>query len=164
MPQEIQTSCKTVLPLITAVLIATCPARAADDEARLKSKQYTPGKKLNESSFSGKKYSASDAKRLNAANYDKPAQESKGWLFFKSKAADKGQPAKGDQLSESKPYKQEKHTVVPTIKADARAIEEKKPFVKSDQELPASIFKPTEKSDWHNPLLKPRQGVKEFVE
>lgn len=151
------------LSILAVVCLLAVTAHAANDDARFKPKEYKESKRTANSAFKGKGYTPSKQKQASDSTY-KRSKRAEGWSLFKSKRAERGEKLQTEALADIKPYKQEKHTVVPTTKADPRAIEEKKPFVKSEQELPAEVFKPAEKSEWKNPLLKPRQSVKEFNE
>ena len=154
----------TFRPLFIALFaIAALGLRADDDETKFKAKTYTPGKSASGTAYRPATYTPSSRARpvSDAQLQPTPASRSR-WSFFKrSKTADEAKPVAAEKLADASTYQQQKHISVPTVKPNPLAIQEKKPYIKSDKDTP---FTPAEKSGWKNPLLKPRQGIKESAE
>lgn len=149
--------------IIAALALSALCLRADDDEVRFKSRTYTPGKKVNGSTYRPSSYTPSRSLEPAAAPVKKTS--SSGWKFFSRKKDNApATPAHNERLADSTAYTQQKNISVPTIKADPRAIQEKKPLITSNKDTPNSPFTPAEKSEWKNPLLKPRQGIKEHTQ
>ena len=152
-----------IRPSIFAAFIAcTGVLRAADaDETPFKPRAYSPRKTLNDSSYRAASYVPSDTSHPVGKALEEPKTSSR-WNFFKSrKTAAEPKQAKDAQLRDAQAYTQQKHISVPTIKADPRDVPDKKPFNESVKKLGDATFTPTEKPQAKNPLLKPRQGIKE---
>ena len=149
--------------IIMTLAVIACGIRAADDEARFKSKSYAPGKSQSDS----KTYRASSYTPSRSSSASAPALQSapykSSWSLFKRKPADEIKQASAEKLPEATAYQQQKQTSVPTPKADPSRIQDKKPYIKRDSD-PFEAFTPAEKSGWKNPLLKPRQGIKESAQ
>ena len=154
----------TRLGCLAALLLGACfssSSMAANDEARLKSREFKPGKTLQNSGYKAKEYQSARKQSAPGTTYKKKEEKNSRWTLFKKREMESAKPSPAAKLAANKPYKQEKHTRVPTTKADARLVEEKKPYIKQKGELEESPFTPAQKSEWKNPLLKPRQGIKE---
>ncbi len=153
---------------ITVAFCAACAGfvLAADsDETAYSSRAYAP------------RSSAGRAKPYQAPGYapsrpprtvGKPlatSSPSRWWNpFHRNKTLEVAPSAKTPLQVEATPYLQQKHTSVPTFKPDPRAIQERKPFIASERNVSNGGFTPAEKSEWKNPLLKPRQGIKDTAE
>ena len=150
--------------LIATLLVCSCGLYAADDdETRFKAKPYTSRNSQSDSkAYRASAYTPSRSSNVSATAFQ-PAPTQSRWSLFKRKPAGEAKQASAEKLPEAIAYRQQKHTSVPTIKADPGAIQEKKPYIKRDSD-PFEAFTPAEKSGWKNPLLKPRQGIKESVE
>jgi hypothetical protein len=147
----------------TVFLLVVSPRglRADDDEVRFKAKTYAPGKSLNDAAYRAPAYAP---RAGGAPAADTPLQTTSPggrWTFFKRRQAEEPKRATDGRPAEATPYAQQKHISVPTVKANPLAIQEKKPFIASEN---GEAFTPAEKSGWKNPLLKPRQGIKEPAE
>ena len=153
---------KTIVPIFLAFCAGGLLA-ADDDETKFKAKTYAPGKPLSDTAYRAAPYTPSPATKSVGAPAAPENPSGSRWSFFTRKPAEASKPAPGEQSAHATPYVQQKHTAVPTIKADARAVQEKNPYVSTDT-APDYPFKPAEKSEWKNPLLKPRQGIKEPAE
>ncbi len=153
----------TIRPYIFLALIAcTGVLRAAEaDETPFKPRAYTPRKKLNDSSYKAATYVPPDTAHPVGKTLEEP-RSSRNWFFFKPrKQAAEPKHTTDAQLRDAQTYTQQKHISVPTIKADPRDVQEKKPFNEPSKKLDNATFTPTEKPQSKNPLLKPRQGIKE---
>ena len=150
---------------IFLALVAGGLLAADSDETRFKSRNYAPGKSLNDTAYRAAPYAPTPATKSVGAPAAAEKPSGSRWRFFSRKPpAETPKPAANEPLAHATPYAQQKNISVPTIKADPRAIQEKKPFIASADNTPDAPFKPAEKSEWKNPLLKPRQGIKEHIE
>ena len=135
-------------------------ARAGDDEVGFQPKGYAPRTTLRDRSYGGSTYSPSPASQPAAAQ---PAP-SKRWhwsLFSSGTPALAAKDLAGTQEIDGKAFKQEKQTTAVTIKADPSAVPENKPFDDTGKKLADSNYKAQKPTNGKNPLLKPRQGIKE---
>lgn len=145
---------------LTLLLLTAFAARAADDdEARFKPRAYAPGKTLQDRAYRASAYAPSDKPRPT----DTPLTTSRSgfWNLFKQKRYDEGKPLEAKPLDESLSYKQDRQITVPTMSANPAAATDKKPFVDAGEKLADADYQAPEKSLDKNPLLKPRQGIKE---
>jgi hypothetical protein len=145
---------------LTFLLLAAFAARAADDdETRFKPRAYAPGKTLQDRTYRAPAYVPSDNPRPTGT----PLKTSRSgfWGLFKQKSYDEGKRLEAKPLEEGLSYKQERQIAVPTMSANAAAATENKPFVDSGEKLADAGYQAPEKSHDKNPLLKPRQGIKE---
>ena len=141
------------------VLLFSCAARAGDDEARLKPKAYSPGKTQQNRPYQAAAYAPAQASRTIGA----PLSDSRGgfWRFFKPKPLEKMPLLPNSPAAGSTPYVQRQQITVPSITPDQTAVlSEHKPF-SGDKKLEAAGFTAPEKPREKNPLLAPRQGIKE---
>ena len=151
--------------LVTFLLLLTCAAGAEDDEARLKPKAYVPGKAAQSRTYQASAYApAGKVAPATAAAGGKRAEPSRGgfWSFFTAKPFENAKLA-GAPAAEAKPYVQGPQITAPTMSPDRKAInmDEHKPYVEGEAKLTATGYKPPEKPREKNPLLAPRQGIKE---
>ncbi|HRU71456.1 MAG TPA: hypothetical protein P5111_10290 [Kiritimatiellia bacterium] len=143
-----------------------CGVLALDsDETPYSSRTYVPRKPTaGAKMYQAPSYTPSRARRT----LGKPLEtsSSRRWWnpFSRANRLEDAPRAEAPLLADATPYQQQKHISVPTIKADPRAIQERKPFISSNKDTPNAAFTPAEKSEWKNPLLKPRQGIKDTTE
>jgi hypothetical protein len=144
--------------VLTAFALIACCARAADEEARYKPKAYS-GKALSDRSYQAAAYQPSAPTR----SIGTPAKNSSGgfWSRFKSKGSVEEPRLAGAAAVNAPAYVQEKHISVPTTPPDPSAVPEKKPFDDSGKRVTDATYKAPDKPTEKNPLLKPRQGIKE---
>jgi len=158
-----------IAPLCALALSAHC---ANDDEAKFKPQGYTPRKdSLNARTFSEKPYTVSEkAGSRPTGNPISPAQarqvEMKPLVTKEPLNSKSLEPPPSMQVD---PYvRGDKQTYASTISPDKLATAtERKPFVVTTNKLntakaPTKDFIPTEKSKEKNPMLQPRQGIKEL--
>lgn len=154
-----------MLRLVTLLLLLTCAARAEDDEVRYRPKTTAPGKTAQSRSYQATSYTpAKSAPAAEAAAGKRPEPARPGfWHFFQAKPA--AQPARLADASPaaSAPFVQRPPVTVPTITPDRKAInmDDRKPYVEGEGKLAAAGYKPPDKPREKNPLLAPRQGIKE---
>lgn len=143
--------------LIALALIARC-ACAADDEARYKPKAYS-GKALDDRTYQAATYKPAPASR----SIGTAAKPSSGgfWSLFKSKGSVDEPRLSGASTVKDPAYSQQQRISVPTTPPDPTVVPEKKPFDDSGKRVTDTGYKPPEKPTEKNPLLKPRQGIKE---
>lgn len=148
--------------IIAALIACTGLLHAADpDETHFKPKAYSPRKTLNDASYRASTYVPLDTSHPVGKALEDPSRFSR-WNFFKSrKTAAEFKQAPDARLTDADAYTQQKHISVPTIKADPRDVPDKKPFKESVKKVGDATFTPEEKPQGKNPLLKPRQGIKE---
>ena len=117
--------------LVTFLLLLTCAAGAEDDEARLKPKAYVPGKAAQSRTYQASAYAP--------AGKVAPATAAAG--------GKRAEPSRGGFWSffTAKPFENAKLAGAPAAEA----------------KLTAPGYKPPEKPREKNPLLAPRQGIKE---
>ena len=144
------------------LLLLSCfsAARAEDDEVRFKPKAYTPSKPLQDRSYQAPVYTPTIASPSVGSKI--APKENGHWSIFSSKVpalADKKVPDAPEAKGEA--YKQEKQISVSTIKADPRDVPERKPFDQNGKKLTDADYKAPAKPTEKNPMLKPRQGIKE---
>ena len=163
--------CRLTLLLLLASLGAA--ARAADnDEVKFKPKAYAPHRTLQDGAYSGKTYAPSSSQPSVGAPL--PEQKKSFWSIFKPSAhAPEDRPLPNPQaLSDAqalpnaqapadRAYKQEKQISVVTVKADPRDAPEKSPLDKNGKKVADNPYKAPDKPEGKNPMLRPRQGIKE---
>jgi hypothetical protein len=124
----------------------------------LEAKEYKPGKTLGVKTYKEKVFTPKDAPAAPAPKVhgEKPyAQQPDQHL-------DLPVYAKEGKAAEDKAYKPGTPQKVLTIPPDPRLVPEKKPFDDKGKKVEAKEYKPEEKPAAENPLLKPRQGIKEL--
>jgi|GEM_PF-1256146 len=166
-----------VLPLCLLAVSAFC----ADDKVSFKPQPYKPGKELNAKTYAEKPYTSSDkaaARPIGGAwttDQMKPFTPATAQPFtaqpFSAKTPPDAKPFAAPQLAPAEPYTHnEKQTYVPSITPPPMMDEkQKKPFVVktpygawTNKALSAEMFVPSEKPKDKNPMLQPRQGIKEL--
>jgi len=150
---------KLILLLLFAGL-GTVTRAADSDEVKFKAKSYAPHKALQDNAYKGSTFTPSSSQQSVGAPL--PAPKKSFWSIFSpsahapdDKPLQKAQEAKGDA------YKQEKHISVVTIKADPKDAPEHVPFDASGKKVADAPYTAPDKPEGKNPMLKPRQGIKE---
>jgi len=154
-----------IAPLCALALSAHC---ADNDEVKFKPQPYTSRKEpLNARAFSEKSYTVSE--KTAARTTGKPMaptqmrQPEMKPLVTKEPLNSKSlEPLAPMQVD---PYKQgDKQTYASTISPNklAAANAERKPYVGSTNKINSAAFVPAEKPKERNPMLQPRQGIKEL--
>ena len=120
-------------------------------------KSYTPSKKQHVKTFHAKSYEGKNLPAYRSkSNHEKPFE-----VHQTEELPDL--PVYVGETQDEKEFKQQKHIVVRSIPADPRKIKEKKPFISGVGKQKDKEFVAKEKSKAKNPLLKPRQGIKEYA-
>lgn len=144
---------------------AGCVFAADSDETTYSSRAYAPRKSAgNAKTYQAPAYTPARAPRTTGKPITTSASRSWWNPFRRTKTFAETPRAEAPLRVEATPYQQQKHISVSTLKADPRAIQERKPFISSEKNAPNAGFTPAEKSEWKNPLLKPRQGIKDTTE
>lgn len=150
-----------LLRIVLLVLSAcACSVHAADEETRFKARSYTPRKELTTQAYRAPVYTPSEASRSTGTGMEQPRETSR-WNVFK-----RAKPLAEKRLPEAQPaaadaYKQRQQISVPTITADPAIAADNKPFETTDKKLSDLSYKPSDRPRDKNPLLAPRQGIKE---
>lgn len=134
---------------------------AGEDEVRFRPKAYAPRKSLNDSAYTAAAYTPSEKLRQENKRFDEPRAVRRWNLFKRNTTVTEAKQVHDAELTDAPAYTQQKHISVPTIKADPRDVPEKKPFEAPDKKITNAGYTPAEKPQAKNPLLKPRQGIKE---
>ena len=144
---------------------AGCVFAADSDETTYSSRAYAPRKSAgNAKTYQAPAYTPARATRTIGKPITTSSPRSWWNPFRRAKTFAEAPRAEAPLRVEATPYQQQKHISVSTLKADPRAIQERKPFISSEKNAPNAGFTPAEKSEWKNPLLKPRQGIKDNPE
>ena len=144
---------------------AGCVFAADSDETTYSSRAYAPRKSAgNAKTYQAPAYTPARATRTIGKPITTSSPRSWWNPFRRAKTFAEAPRAEAPLRVEATPYQQQKHISVSTLKADPRAIQERKPFISSEKNAPNAGFTPAEKSEWKNPLLKPRQGIKDTPE
>jgi hypothetical protein len=133
---------------------------AGDDEVHLKPKNYAPSKSLGDQSYSAHAYVPATASQPLGTTL-KPTEKSR-WSFFTSKT----QPLADKKISNAPEekgvaYKQQHQISVPTLPPDPSSVPEKKPFDANGKKVTDANYQAPKPSNEKDPMLKPRQGIKE---
>lgn len=153
------------LSIALCAVCAGCLIAADSDETTYSSRAYAPRKSAcNAKTYQAPAYTPARAPRTTGKPITTSASRSWWNPFRRTKTFAETPRAEAPLRVEATPYQQQKHISVSTLKADPRAIQERKPFISSEKNAPNAGFTPAEKSEWKNPLLKPRQGIKDTTE
>ena len=148
--------------ILTLLLLCSClnVARAGDDEVNFKPKSYVPRNTLQDRSYVGSTYSPACASKPTGTSLE--PSKSGSWSLFSSKSPGLTEKNLTDtQEMKGEAYKQQKQISASTLKADPSAVPENKPFNANGKKLTDANYKAPEGPREKNPLLKPRQGIKE---
>lgn len=145
---------------LTLLLLLACAARATDeDEARFKPRAYAPSKTLSDGAYQAAAYRPARAER----GIGEPLKKPRGglWSLFSPKPLESAPALEEAPSAPKTPYAQTRHVSAPSMTPDpGGAAAEHKPFT-GDKTLESAGYKPAEKPREKNPLLAPRQGIKE---
>ena len=148
--------------LLTALVACVSLLHAEDaDEVRFRPKAYAPHKSLNDRAYAAAAYAPSEKLRPENKRFEAPRAVSRWNLFKRNAATAEARQAHDAALTDAPAYTRQKHISVPTIKADPRDVPENRPFEAPDKKIADTGYTPAEKPQAKNPLLKPRQGIKE---
>lgn len=140
-------------------LFALALTGKADEEARLKQKAYEPRKNLVPSQISTPPYQSADSRNIKTKRV-KSRRE--GWwkIFSSRKPEPVAEPLRGATSAESVPLRQDKQIYAATMKAVPPGVTEKKPY-ETGVSKAAKPYTPDNRPRPKNPLLRPRQNIKE---
>ncbi|MCL1919656.1 MAG: hypothetical protein FWG50_01035 [Kiritimatiellaeota bacterium] len=153
--------------LIAPLCLWAASARCADtDEARFKAQAYKPRQELSARTYSEKPYSVSEkAASRTMGNPLSPSQVRQPDMKpLVTKEPLNGKSLEAPPPMQAEPFtKSDKQVYASTASPDKRAANaERKPFVASTNKVANAAFVPAEKPKERNPLLQPRQGIKEL--
>ena len=135
---------------------------AEDDEVRFKTKTYSPRNAgASSRAYVAKNYQPKAASGGIGVAVEK-SNDVHSWKAVAGRPfkSDKDQPLSEEKL-ESEPYKVQQQIKVPTITADKRMLQEHETFETAGKDLATHSYAPAEKPREKNPLLTPRQSIKE---
>jgi len=146
------------------------PAQSADnDEAKFKPQAYKSRKDAPSTrTFAEKPYTVSEkaASRSTGTPFVPPAQPRQRLPEMKplvTKEAMNTKSLEPPAPMEDNPYtRSDKQTYASTISPNKTATAQRKPFVGTTNKAPDTAFVPAERSKEKNPMLQPRQGIKEL--
>ncbi len=134
---------------------------ADDGEVRFKTKAYTPRGTASDQVYRAPAYTPSDAQRSAGATLDTP-RAGNAWHLFRPRDSGKAAQRLHDAPAlDNEAYSQQKSIRVPSIRTAPGSIAERQPFEAADKKLSDAGYQAREPSRDKNPLLKPRQGIKE---
>ena len=146
--------------LLLLLSACACSLHAADEETRFKPKSYTPRKELTTQTYRAPAYTPSESARSTGTGMEQPRALSRWNVFKRAKPLDEKR-LPGAQPAVAEAYKQRQQISVPTITADPAIAADNKPFETTDKKLSDLSYKPSDRPRDKNPLLAPRQGIKE---
>ena len=160
---------KGKLSILMTVLLAAVAFASDKDEVEFKALKYKPAKTMDAKEYKpAKTMDVKTYKEKVFAPKDSPAISAPKIYGVKPYSQQPDQHldlpvyAKEGKTADDKAYKPGTPQKVLTIPADPRLVPEKKPFDDKGKKVEAKEFKPEEKPKTENPLLKPRQGIKEL--
>lgn len=143
---------------------AGCVFAADSDETTYSSRAYAPRKSGNAKTYQASTYKSARASHTVGKPLTTSPSKRRWNPFRRNKTLEDAPRTEAPKRIEETPYQQQKHIAVSTLKPDPNAVQERKPFVASEKDVPNAGFTPAEKSGWKNPMLKPRQGIKDTAE
>ncbi len=146
------------------VLLGITVLRAGErDEVRFQTQPYTPSRTAGHAVYRSEAYTEPAAPRP----IGRPAaqRDTRGFFgrLFRSRTAEAGASARSAETrhTETEPYVPGSPIRVPTLRADAKAVPEKQPFVAAEKKEADRPFTARAPDRGKNPLLRPRQGIRE---
>lgn len=132
----------------------------AREPVEYRSRNYQSSKSLNQKTFTAKNY------QRNKEVTHKPYQSTPGFFrrLFQSKGATPTTYLQDVPPAQHEGYVQHKHTRVPSPAVNANQVQEKRPLITTKGDYAGNPFEANAKPERENPLLKPRQGIKEDLE
>jgi len=150
--------------LFSLCVVMTAFALHADNTVQYKTRTYTPGKTSSQKNFEAKDYQPSKARRQRdyetAKPYDTDYQKNQKDItdrpFETRKEAVGSTPAEHTLYTPS-----DNPTRISTMSANPAVVTDEKPFEAQTGTLDSKVYKFSEKKSVTNPLLRPKQGIKE---
>lgn len=131
----------------------------ADDEVQLKSKTYEPRKTFSATAHRSAEYQTRPSRTVSARQAE--PQRGSWWKIFRSRSPSSvSTPLSGTAAAESVPLRQDKQITAATMKAVPQSVTEKKPYASGVSQTSKS-YTPDNRPRPKNPLLRPRQNIKE---
>lgn len=151
----------TCLFLLVSISVGAMFLRADDGETRFKPKTYVPRNTVGSQAYRAPTYMPSDTPRPTGTALDAP-RASSVWRFFRPKdSAKEAKQLHDAPLRDSEAFVQQKKISVPSIHVAQGSVTEQQPFNAAGKQLNQAGYQASEPSRSKNPLLKPRQGIKE---
>lgn len=149
-------------PLIL-VTVCSCAlaSRASDDEVRFKTKAYAPRQTLRESTYRESVYTPSRNPQPIGSRVEPPSAPSRWRLFDREKELVSPKKLADLPLDNGQAYTQQKQISVVTLKPDPQDVPENKPFEERGAKLTDATYTAKDGTREKNPLLAPRQGIKD---
>ena len=138
---------------------------ADDDEVRFKPQTYKPRKELSMRTYSEKPYTVSEKAAARPTGKALPASQARQPEMkpLVAKEPLNGKSLEAPPSMQTEPFvKGDKQTYASTISPNKVATAERKTFKASTNKVGNIAFVPAEKPKEKNPLLQPRQGIKEL--
>ncbi|MBR4171771.1 MAG: hypothetical protein IKR48_08980 [Kiritimatiellae bacterium] len=150
------------IPLFALFLFSSvsCTTRSevSHDETRFIPKTYRARDDHGGKLFEGKSYSASSYRSTGSSYAPSHEQE---WKSAEQGNTANASPFESKSVAQGEKYVQRKTTKVCTFQAPPDIAPERKPYVKGTEDLAAKEFQAAEKKAGYDPMLRPRQGIKE---
>ena len=163
-----------VLALLTAgVTFSAVSAHGATeaDEVRFRAKRFAPAKPLEAKPYQPARQA--EVKRFEAKPFEarpfsggagRPPQPLTVRPFTPKQSEIPDLPVYVGKPQADKPFAASPNRItVPSVPPDPKTVEEKKPFVSGVKQREDKVYTAKEKKEGKNPLLTPRQGIKEEV-
>ena len=149
-------------PLLALLLFSsvscTTQSEVSHDETRFVPKAYRARDDREGKRFEGKSYSAS-SRTFTGTSYA-PGREQE-WKSAAKGGTATAAPFESKSAAGGESYVQRKTTKVCTFQAPPDIAPERKPYVKGTANLADKEFQAAEKKAGYDPMLRPRQGIKE---
>jgi hypothetical protein len=148
--------------LFLFILLMVYPLCA--DTAAYKTRAYTPSKTASQKTFEAKDYQSSKSRAQRSYETEKPyatdLQKNQKNItnrpFESSKERSESKPAEHALYTPS-----DRQTTISTMSANPAVVNDEKPFESQTGALESKVYKASEKKPETNPLLRPKQGIKE---
>ena len=145
--------------LLFLLFFAAVLSVRADRGVKFKAKTYEPRKTFKGKTYEAKPYSP-NVGTVRSETYT-PAHTG-SWKTQDERRTAPARPFDGGAgKAPAQTFTPRDTPSVKTFKTDPADVQERKPFVKNAPDLEHKSFTPPEKKDEYNPMLTPRQGIKE---
>ena len=154
-------SCHGYLKIwITLCFLWLCSA-VGEEDVKFRTRTYKASSTLDSSAYQSPSYVSQRVRTTEKAPQNTRSQGF--WQRFISRRSKESDvPLEAEPSVKTTPLKQGPPIRVPTIQTPAGLIPEKQPFVAADKKCEDKIFQDKKTSEEKNPLLTPRQGIKEL--
>ncbi len=138
----------------------------ADNTVQYKTRAYTPGKTTSLKTFEAKDYQPSKSRTQRTYETEKPYASDADYQKSQKSITDRPFETRKEAV-ESKPAEHtlytpsDRQTLISTMSANPAVVTDEKPFEAQTGALGSKVYKAGEKKPETNPLLRPKQGIKE---